>query len=190
LDEPSRGSCFARLLETAAELGAKVICAIADDPDEKRLTQSLAELCDAAAPYGLAVGVEFMPYSRVRDANSALRIVRQACRSNARIIVDALHAHRSNTTSDDLAAIPPELLSHAQLCDAPAEAPSTREGLIHAARYTRLLPGAGAIDLRALVRALPEGLPLSIEVPNAEQVALLGAEEWARRALSSAQLAL
>jgi sugar phosphate isomerase/epimerase len=190
LDEQFRSGCFDRLLAVSAELGAKAISVIGDDPDEQRLIGSFAELCDAATPYHLAVALEFMPYSKVPDSNSALRIVRQARRSNAQIVLDFLHASRSRMTRADLAAIPPEWLSYAQLCDAPAEIPATREGLIHTARRARLLPGDGGIDICGMVQDLPTSLPLCVEIPNAEQLALHGAQEWARRALSATRQAL
>ena len=190
LDEQFRSGSFDRQLAVAGELGAKAISVIGDDPDERRLVDAFAGICDAAAPYHLAVALEFMPYSRVPDSNSALRILRQVQRSNAKILFDFLHANRSKMTREDLAAIPREWLSHAQLCDAPAEIPTTREGLIHTARRGRLLPGAGGIDVRDMVQDLPDGLPLSIEIPNAEQLALHGTEEWARLALSATRRAL
>ena len=190
LDEQFVPDSFDRQLEVAAELGAKVISVIGDDPDGQRLIDSFAHFCDSAASYSLAVAAEFMPYSRVPDSNAALRILQQARRSNARIVVDLLHVHRSNTTGADLAAIPQEWLGYAQLCDAPAEVPTTREGLVHTARYARLLPGTGGIDIRGMVRYLPASLPFSVEVPNTEQLALHGAEEWARRALLATRRAL
>jgi sugar phosphate isomerase/epimerase len=190
LDEQFRSGSFDRQLGVAAELGAKVVSVIGDDPDEQRLVDSFAGLCDTAASYHLAVTLEFMPYSRVPDSNTALRILRQAYRPNAQILFDFLHAHRSNVTRGDLAAIPRDWLSHAQLCDAPAEIPTTREGLIHTARCARLLPGDGGIDVRDMFRDLPDSLPLSVEIPNVEQVALHGVEEWARRALWATRRAL
>ena len=190
LDKEYRSGKFDRLLATAAELGAKVISVIGDDPQERRLIDCFADFCNSAAVYRLAVGLEFMPYSWVPDSNSALRILRQADRSNAQMIFDFLHASRANVTREDLAAIPRSWLSHAQLCDAPAEIPPTTHDLIHTARHARLLPGAGGIDIQAMVQDLPVILPLSIEVPNVEQLALHGAEEWARRALLATRQAL
>jgi len=190
LDEHFRPGSFDRQLAVAGRLGAKVLSVIGDDPDERRLIDNFARLCDTASQYGLCACLEFMPYSRVRDANSALRILRQAQRSNGHIAFDFLHAARSNTTLADLAAIPRQWLGYAQLCDAPAEIPATREGLIHTARYERLLPGEGAIDVRGMARALPDGVPLCVEVPNTKQLALHGAQEWARLALNATLRAL
>jgi sugar phosphate isomerase/epimerase len=190
LDEQFRNESFARHLGVAAELDAKVITVMGDDTDEQRLTDSFAHLCDAAAPYHLAVALEFIPYSRVPDLRTARRIIQQARRANARMVFDFLHASRSGTTREDLAAVPREWLCLGQVSDAPAEIPTTREGLIHTARRGRLLPGAGGIDVRGMLQGLPDGLPLSIEIPNAEQLALHGAEEWARRALWATRQAL
>ncbi len=177
---------FRAFLETAGKLGARAILVAGDDPDEARLTQSYASFCDAAAAFNLTADLEFMPWTAVRDAKSASRIVDNADRPNGRVLVDALHAGRSITTLADIAAIPRDRLSYAQLCDAPGEIPATHEGLIHTARCARLLPGEG-IDLVGIVRQLPADLPLSLEIPNDERLPKLGAEEWGRQALAAAK---
>jgi sugar phosphate isomerase/epimerase len=178
---------FQTLLETAGKLGARAILVAGDDPDEKRLAESYATFCDAAAPFGLTADLEFMPWTAIPDARTALRIVTIADRPNACILVDALHAARSTTTLADIAAIPRNRLSYAQLCDAPGEIPGTTEGVIHTARCARLLPGEGGIDLVGIARQLPDELPLSLEIPNDERLPKLGAEEWARQALAAAK---
>jgi sugar phosphate isomerase/epimerase len=178
---------FRAFLETAGKLGARAILVAGDDPDEARLTQSYAAFCDAAAAFNLTADLEFMPWTAVRDAKSALRIVTNADRPNGRILVDALHAGRSTTTLADIAAIPRDRLCYAQLCDAPGEIPTTNEGLIHTARCARLLPGEGGIDLVGITRQLPDTLPLSLEIPNDEWLPKLGAEEWGRQALAAAK---
>lgn len=177
---------FEAFLDTAGKMGARAILVAGDDPDEARLTQSYATFCDAAAAFGLTADLEFMPWTAVADARTALRIVTNADRPNARILIDALHAARSTTTLADIAIIPRNRLSYAQLCDAPGDIPPTTEGLIHTARRARLLPGEGGIDLAGIVRHLPPDLPLSLEIPNDERLAKLGTEEWARQALAAA----
>lgn len=178
---------FAPFLETAGKLNARAILVAGDDPDEARLTDSFAKFCRAAAPYGLTADLEFMPWTAVKNAKAALRIATNAGEPNGRVLVDTLHAARSDTTVDDIASLPRTFLSYAQLCDAPAGIPATHEALIHTARAARLLPGDGGIDLRGLVRALPEDLSLSLEIPNDEWLPKLGAEEWGRRALAAAR---
>jgi sugar phosphate isomerase/epimerase len=101
------------------------------------------------------------------------------------VLVDALHAARSATTLADLAALPRERLSYAQICDAPGEVPTTTEGLIHTARCARLLPGEGGIDLAGIFAQLPRDLPISVEIPNDARKAEVGPEEWSRLALAA-----
>lgn len=176
--------------EVGAKLGAKAMLVAGDDEDEARLTASFAALCEAAAPFGLSADLEFMPWTKVPDARTALRIVSGAAQANGGVLVDALHVARSATSLADLAAIPRSRLHYVQICDAPAEVPSTVEGLIHAARCERLLPGDGGIDLAGIFSTLPGGLPISVEIPHDRQVAALGAEQWARRALAASKRVL
>src|SRR6516165_2530616 len=122
---------FAAFLETAAKLKARAVLVAGDDPDEARLTDSFAAFCRAAAPFGLTANLEFMPWTAVKDARTALRIVTNAGEPNGRVLVDTLHAARSTTTLDDIAQLPRHLLSYGQLCDAPADIPTTNDELIH-----------------------------------------------------------
>ncbi len=177
-------------LDVSHRLGASAVLVAADDPEEARLTASFAAFSDAAAEAGLTADLEFMPWTTAPDCRTARRIVEGAGRPNGRILVDSLHAARSATTLDDLAALPRSLLSYAQICDAPAEIPATAEGLIHTARQARLLPGDGGIDLSAMFRSLPADLPVSIEIPHAVLKARHGVESWARMAIEKARAVL
>ncbi len=180
------------LLEAGAALKAKAVLVAGDDPDNARLSENYARLCQAMAPLGMTADLEFMPWTCVPDVQSALRIVNAAgCPANAGILVDALHVARSNTTLDDIRAIPRQLLHYAQICDAPTSAqigrPFTQEEMIHTARCERLLPGEGDIDLQALFSALPQDLPISVEIPHQLRLAQAGQTEWARQALASSR---
>jgi sugar phosphate isomerase/epimerase len=178
---------FKPFLETSARLGARSILVAGDDPDESRMTACFVAFCEAAAPFGLSADLEFMPQSQVPDARAALRIIEAAGQPNAAIIVDALHVSRSRTVLDDIAAISPDRMNYAQICDGPAEIPQTLDGLNHAARRERLLPGQGAIDLIGLFTTLPPDLPVSVEIPNEKQAPAFGRHEWARRALEASK---
>ena len=174
-------------LEVSARLGARSILVASDDPNEARMVASFATFCQAAAPYGLSADLEFMPQSQVHDARAALRILAAADQPNAAVIVDALHVSRSRTPMADIAGIPRNRMNYAQICDGSAEIPVSLDGLNHAARRERLLPGDGAIDLVGLFATLPADLPVSVEIPNEKQAPALGAREWARRALETSK---
>jgi sugar phosphate isomerase/epimerase len=177
----------ARFLATGEQLGARHILVAGDDPKEARLTASFAALCEAAARHRLTADLEFMPWTQVPDVQAAARILRGAAQPNGGILVDALHLARCGSSLDDVRALDPRWLHYAQICDGPIPGPDTVEGLIHAARCERLLPGEGDLDLRALFAALPEGIPVSVEVPSDSRAPVMGYAAWARLALSAAQ---
>lgn len=169
-------------LECVGRLGARAVLVAGDDPDEGRLTASFARLCEAAAPFGVAMDLEFMPQSELYDLAAALRVLKAADQPNQGVIIDALHVSRSHTPVDLIATVPGNWLHYAQICDGPAEIPASRVALNFAARHERLLPGEGAIDLNAIFTALPPDLPIAVEVPNDRQSAGLLPVEWAQRA--------
>lgn len=175
------------LFEAGATLDAKAFLVAGDDRDEARLTESYARLCEVLQPLGMTANLEFMPWTAVPDARSALRIVNNAGRpANAGILIDALHFGRSTTTLDDIRAIPRELLHYAQICDAEAGTHFSTEQLIHTARCERLLPGEGSIDLQGLFAALPHDLPVSVEIVNLEREAQESPQQWAARCAAAA----
>ncbi|MBL8378697.1 MAG: sugar phosphate isomerase/epimerase [Burkholderiales bacterium] len=171
----------AGLFAVGAELGAAHVLVAIDDDDCARATGHFAQVCEAARRQGLTADIEFMPWTQAPDLATALRIVEGAGQPNGGVLVDALHVARAGVTLDALRAVPRHLLHYAQLCDGPLEAPATVEGLIHAARHERLLPGEGGLPLRALLDVLPDEIPLCAELPHEKRTAKLGAAEWIRR---------
>lgn len=173
------------LYDAGAALKAKAILVAGDDTDEARLTANYARLCEVMKPYGMTADLEFMPWTALPDARSALRIVHNAGKpANAGILVDALHFGRSTTLLSDVRAIPRELLHYAQICDAVTGTHFTTEQMIHTARCERLLPGEGSIDLKGLFATLPADLPISVEVVNLAREAHASPSEWARMCLA------
>lgn len=191
INDGFKADTYTAFFETCAALGARAILVGGDDRNEARLTENYARFCEAARPFGLTADLEFMPWTGVRDAQAALRIVEAAgAPANAGILVDALHAARSSTTLDDIAAIPHRYLHYAQICDARMEMPVSFESLIYTARTQRLLPGEGAINIKGIFDALPADLPVSVEIPSVPVKAEIGIEAFARNALNAAKQAL
>jgi sugar phosphate isomerase/epimerase len=178
---------FSAFFETGARLGASNILIAGYDPDLDRFTDRYAEFCVAAAPYGLTADLEFMPWTYVPNLATASRIVAQAGQANAGVLVDALHFDRSNSSTSELARVPADRLHYWQLCDGPAMRPATTDEMIHAARYERMFPGEGGIDLVSLARAMPADITVSIEVPTAELAKTVDARTRAERALRAAK---
>jgi sugar phosphate isomerase/epimerase len=169
---------FKPALELGAELGASHISSIGTEFSSSANFLSAAQrvdlfgrLCDEAAQFGLAVGVEFMLYRDIRTWQEALQLVEAAGCTNAGLILDLLHFHRAGASAADLASIPPSRLAYAQLCDCVGTSP-TLEGLPVEARTSRLHLGEGVIEMNAILDQLPPGLPLAIETPVAAEAAL------------------
>ena len=187
LNEQFQLSDFAEFLDVCGELSARAILVAGDDPVEARLTANFAALCEAAHPFGLTINLEFMPWVPIGNCRAARRIVDAAAQPNGRVLVDALHVARSDTSLDEIATLPHSLLAYAQICDAPAGMPDTVEAIIHAARCERLLPGDGNIPLRQMFEALPSDLPVSIEIPHVRMKEERGVRTWAKQALAASR---
>jgi len=182
------------LFETGAELGARFVNVMADDPDLHRATDNFAALVEAARPYGLRPAIEAIPYMQVRTLFDAAALVGD---SGGGIIIDPLHLQRGGGGPQDVRSLDPRLIAYCQLCDAPLAAPhdlprphklprgQSVEGITDLAleaRAMRLLPGDGELPLIEIVSALPTGPPFSVETPNLALLESLGAVEFARRA--------
>ncbi len=167
-------------LETGARLGAANVLVAGNDSDRARLVDRFAALCDLGAPLGLAMNLEPMPWTDVRTFADALQVVEACGRPNAAVLVDAIHFDRAGDAPAALATAPPGRLRYLQLCDAPAERPRDMAVVLAQARTARLMPGDGGLDLAALLRAAPPGLPISLEVPMPARMRSIGAIAAAR----------
>ncbi len=178
---------FLRFLEAGAELGARHVITQLPDPDRARKTDRFAQLCEMARPLGLTIDLEFPSWTETPDLNAAVRVLRGADQPNAGILVDLLHFARSGSSVADLRQLPADWFHFVHVCDAPPAVPATNEGLIHTARFERLFPGEGGIDIRGILGALPPGLPYALEIPRATLVAQVGGKEHARMAIAAAR---
>jgi len=158
-------SIFVPCMEASAEIGAKHLLTQADDPEFERVVDNFARLCELAAPYGLTCDVEFIPWLKTGNLQDAGNLVRASQASNGGLVIDSLHFARAGCSPQDLDEWPREWFHYIQLCDAPAKAPDSIDGLIFAAREERLLPGDGELDLMGIMEHLPYPLVVGIEMP-------------------------
>ncbi|WP_445168162.1 sugar phosphate isomerase/epimerase family protein [Mycolicibacterium sp. Dal123E01] len=178
---------FVAFLETGAYLGASQILVTGNDPDHHRIADNLAELAELAADYALTPNLEPMPWTDVANLQQAAAIVARCGHPNVGLLVDALHYDRALNTPADLAALPTEWFRYVQICDGVAERPTSVAELRYQGRTARLFPGAGSIDLVAMLRALPQGIPVSVEAPVLSQAP---AVDRSRAALRGARAVL
>ena len=188
IDENFSVADFQNLFEAGAALNAKAVLVAGDDSNSSRLSESYAKLCENLLQYGMTADLEFMPWTGVKNALSALSIIQKAgSPTNAGILFDALHFGRSGTQLTDIDQIPSKFLHYAQICDAKGGQNFSTQELILTAREERLLPGEGDIDIKGLFSRLPQAIPISVELPNFKRSSLIGDKEWTRLSLEASK---
>lgn len=180
INRDTRLADFLPVIETGARLGGKFVLVAGDVEDEPFMTDKFAEICELGAPFGIAMGLEFMPWTGVKTLAAARRIVEATNPANGRIIIDAIHVDRAGETAADVAAMPKHLHCYFQICDLPAQRPTDHETMIYQARQARLPPGEGGLDLIGMLSAIPQDLPISVEIPMAELARTMPAAPRAR----------
>ncbi|KQP49239.1 sugar phosphate isomerase/epimerase [Pseudorhodoferax sp. Leaf274] len=185
-----RAADYEAAIATAARLGASELLVAGNDPDDARQIAAFAAFCELADSYGLGAVLEFMPWTDAKDLAAAARIVARSGCANAGVLIDPFHFSRSRSRLEDIARVPHTQLRYLQFCDVPAAIPPSMDAILAQARAERLFPGEGALDLVALLRAVPAGIPLSIEVPTQALARTVDATERARRALAATRRVL
>jgi sugar phosphate isomerase/epimerase len=162
-DEPDPHETVA--FEMADALGARYVQVIG--PYTGSPADAVARFgafCDRAGEHGVAVGLEFLPWTNIPDAATAARIVTRAGRPNGGVCVDLWHLHRSGWSLERLAPLW-QAVRALQINDGPraAEEPD----LLADCLRNRRLPGDGEFDVATAVaqaRHRVADLRLSVEV--------------------------
>jgi sugar phosphate isomerase/epimerase len=153
-------------LEVGKELGAAHVLVVGYDSDKNRLLDNFSDVCQAAARLQMNVGLEFITYCSVGTLEQALTLLKDSRQPNAGLLLDALQFFRSGARCDQLETVDPALLRYMQICDGPSVGPVLLEDRRREARTARLLPGQGELPIAQLIKAMPAGVPLSVEAPT------------------------
>lgn len=155
-----------KVIDIGAQLGARNVLCVSSDPDRGATATRLAELCIHAEGSGMRVALEFGIFTEVKDLGAALAVLDAVAHPLRALLVDPIHVDRSGSSIAGIARVDPALLPYAQFCDARAERPDPADfdAVIVDAIDLRERCGEGALPLSDLYRALPAGLPLSIEL--------------------------
>lgn len=126
-------------------------------------------LCDRAADHGLAVGLEFLPFTpNVFDADAGRRIVEEAGRANGGLCVDIWHHTRGSNDIEHLRRLAPEHVTGIQMNDGPLAPTDPSDYVQDCLRY-RVPPGEGEMDAIGFVTELLRigcDVPWQLEVCN------------------------
>jgi sugar phosphate isomerase/epimerase len=129
--------------------------------------QAFGALCDRAADHGLVVGLEFLPFTNIYDANDGMRVVEAADRDNGGLCVDIWHHTRGSNDLDQIRAIPGDKVMCIQMNDGPNG--QQLDDYVQDCLRTRVPTGEGTFDVAGFVGALIDlgaNVPWSMEVCN------------------------
>jgi sugar phosphate isomerase/epimerase len=170
------------------ELGATRANVVTMDPDLGRSLDQFAAFAAAAADRGLQTTLEFAKSLALTDLETAVAAVRSVGRPDFRLLIDTMHVVRSGSTAADLAALDPSLFGYVQLSDNTLE---QRGAAYRDDSSDRLAPGEGELPLVDIMLALPDWLPVGVEVPmRSRATAGVSARTCARLAVEAARAVL
>ena len=152
-------------LDLGVELGAQAVSAQILGSDLSQMMEKLGQLCELSLERGFKVGLEFLPFTSLcRNLAETIELIKALNCANLGMSMDILHLIRSGGTADDVAALSPDLICFAQVCDS-QRLDATHDYMMEAVNG-RLVPGKGKLPLQAFVAALPTDITIDIEIPN------------------------
>lgn len=178
----SKPEDFNSAMDAAADLGAKAINLLVYDRDEERRVGTVSAVADMALQRGMDSVIEFYPSSAIKSFDAAAHLVRAVGRQGLGVNVDLLHLYRSGGSVAELSGAE-GVIRFAQLADGLLTSPEDPD---FEAGRNRTIVGGGELPVEAFLKALPQGVPLSLEVPrDAEIDAGLSKVERAARAVKT-----
>lgn len=147
---------YDRLLELGAELGIKKIklgggVFEEDEPDVPAMRAALAKICERAAPLGIDIVIEFLPFASINTIDRGLALFDGLGTTNGGLLVDTWHVQRGGMTAEDIRKIPLDFLRAVELDDAGPEVMGT---LFNDSTHYRRLCGEGSIDIASQIQAV------------------------------------
>lgn len=155
------------IIEAGLELGAANVLVVSAEPDKARTAEAVHQLCEWATPANMRVALEFLMITAVRNMSDALDIIARADHPAAALLIDTIHFRRAGHEPEDIAAIDPSLLPYTQVCDGNLSCEDDFQSYLTDAVDLRSVPGEGELPVNAVIRALPDDIPLSLEIRSA-----------------------
>jgi len=157
-----------------------LVCSPARFPcDMGQITRRYKDLLELGRQHGAKPTFEYLSFfESVYSLPQAWQVVQDANDPDATIILDAFHSWNSNSTLDDLRAIPVERISHYHIDDACRGIPPRQQ-----LDPDRVMIGDGVIDLKAELSLLKQK-----GYAGAVSLELFNEELWARNPREVVQL--
>ncbi len=141
-----------RRFALGARLGAPFIVATPplENPETSHLAARYKELLQIGREEGIRPTFEYISFFKsVHTLKRAWEIVQEADDPDATLILDAFHNWNSESTQEDLLAIPLDRISHYHIDDA-----DPRKAALTQTDQDRVMPGDGQINLRREIQIL------------------------------------
>jgi len=151
-----------RVLDLAADLGTRRVNTVSF-VDWPRTLDETAWMVALAAEYGMTVVVEPCAMLTAASLAQALDLIAHVGLPNFKLLIDTMHVARTGEAGD-LGALDPGMIDYVQISDAPLAMPSL-EAYMEEALHERMIPGTGELPLVEMLRAVPETVVISAEVP-------------------------
>jgi sugar phosphate isomerase/epimerase len=151
-------------------------------PTRSGTTESFGSLCDRAAEHGMAVALEFVPYTDIPDLAAAAQIVADAGRPNGGLCVDSWHFFRGSADFHTLEGLDPAIIRMIQINDGPV-VPEDSNRAVDSVHHRRC-PGEGEFHLERWLGAMNRpGLAASVSVEvYSDELTRMGTAAAAQRA--------
>lgn len=164
---------YARLEADAWEMtdrhGCRYIQAIGPVVDDVvEAGRRFGALCDRAADHGLVVGLEFLPFTNIVDADAGRAIVEAAGRDNGGLCVDIWHHTRGSNDLDQIRRLSGDMVAGIQMNDGPLQPTNPDDYVDDCLRY-RVPPGDGemqTVDFVETLLRIGADVPWQMEVCN------------------------
>jgi sugar phosphate isomerase/epimerase len=149
-------------LDVLAELGVRRINTVSFDDNWARTVDQTAILAALAGEYGLTLTVESCPLLTVKTLEEAVRLIDEVGHPSFKLLIDTMHVSRTSEAGD--VAKVASIVDYVQISDCPLAMPSV-EKYTDEAIFERMVPGEGEMPLVQIMRAIPDHIVTSVEVP-------------------------
>lgn len=170
--------------EKGAQLGATQILTSVWTKDYSLAVDRYGAFCEQAAEFGMTLNLEFPIVSEVTSLQTAMEIQDKVGAPNLKILMDMIYVYKTGLTPEMIQAVDPSRFGVIHLCDWPKDM-AGRE-LVEVVREGRVYCGEGVVDLKGILKVLPENV-CSIELPNTKEIEARGAVGHAARCLETAK---
>lgn len=170
--------------ERGAKLGATQVLTSVWTKDYNLTVDRYGSFCEQAAQFGLTLNLEFPIVSEVTSMDEVIRIQDAVSAPNLKILMDMIYVHKTGITPEDIRSKDPSRFGLIHLCDWPKD--TTGMELVEVVRGGRAYCGEGAVNMKALLQALPAN-DCSIELPNLKELEARGQAGHAARCLETAK---